>query len=53
MRYRLVREGLLLRSARPDDATLDDKARLVEEYAIRTVMDLRTKYAEALRSVNG
>ncbi|KAI1166409.1 tyrosine/serine protein phosphatase [Nemania serpens] len=40
---KVVREGLLYRSARPDDATLNDRRRLVEELGIRTVIDLRTK----------
>ncbi len=40
---RLVKEGLLFRSARPDDASLDDRRRLKEEFGIRSVMDLRTK----------
>ncbi|KAL1850414.1 hypothetical protein Daus18300_012948 [Diaporthe australafricana] len=40
---RLVREGLLFRAARPDEATLADRERLRSHYAICTVMDLRTK----------
>ncbi|KAI1115835.1 tyrosine/serine protein phosphatase [Nemania sp. NC0429] len=40
---KVVREGVLYRSARPDDATLNDRRRLVEELGIRTVIDLRTK----------
>ncbi|KAK2602037.1 hypothetical protein N8I77_008608 [Diaporthe amygdali] len=40
---RLIREGLLFRAARPDEATLADRARLRSHYGIRTVMDLRTK----------
>ncbi|KAK7706385.1 hypothetical protein SLS64_007725 [Diaporthe eres] len=40
---RLIREGLLFRAARPDEATLADRDRLRSHYAIRTVMDLRTK----------
>lgn len=39
----LIREGLLFRAARPDEATLADRDRLRSHYAIRTVMDLRTK----------
>jgi len=35
----------LYRSARPDDGTLRDRNTLKDEYGIRTVMDLRTKYA--------
>lgn len=48
---RLIREGLLFRAARPDEATLADRDRLRSHYAIRTVMDLRTKteHAEAAR----
>ncbi|KAI0459784.1 protein-tyrosine phosphatase-like protein [Xylaria acuta] len=40
---KVVREGVLFRSARPDDATLDDRRRLAEELDIRTVIDLRSK----------
>ncbi|KAI3334843.1 protein-tyrosine phosphatase-like protein [Ustulina deusta] len=40
---KVVREGVLYRSARPDDATLKDRRRLAEELGIRTVMDLRSK----------
>ncbi|CAG8981563.1 hypothetical protein HYALB_00013681 [Hymenoscyphus albidus] len=37
-----VTEGLLYRSARPDDATLQDRKRLQDDYGIKTIMDLRT-----------
>lgn len=40
---KVMREGVLYRSARPDDASLEDRRKLVEDYGIRTVMDLRTK----------
>ena len=40
---RILREGMLFRAARPDEATLADRDRLRSHYAIRTVMDLRTK----------
>lgn len=40
---KLVREGLLFRSARPDDASLRDRKILLEGLGIKTVMDLRTK----------
>ncbi|KAL4403831.1 tyrosine/serine protein phosphatase [Colletotrichum abscissum] len=40
---RLVREGLVFRSARPDDATLADRKRLRDELGIKAVIDLRTK----------
>ncbi|POS77737.1 tyrosine/serine protein phosphatase [Diaporthe helianthi] len=48
---RLIREGLLFRAARPDEATLADRDRLRSHYAIRTVVDLRTKteHAEAAK----
>ncbi|KAG9234184.1 tyrosine/serine protein phosphatase-like protein [Amylocarpus encephaloides] len=39
---KLVTEGLLFRSARPDDATLLDRKRLVEQFGIKTIVDLRT-----------
>ncbi|KAI1864823.1 uncharacterized protein JN550_008643 [Neoarthrinium moseri] len=40
---RILKEGVLYRSARPDDATLSDRRRLQADYGIKTVMDLRTK----------
>ncbi|KUI56805.1 Tyrosine-protein phosphatase [Cytospora mali] len=40
---KLVRPGLLFRSARPDEATRQDRDRLRSHYNIRTVMDLRSK----------
>lgn len=40
---RLVREGLLFRSARPDDATPRDRYLLKHVFGIKTVIDLRTK----------
>ncbi|ROW06038.1 hypothetical protein VMCG_04697 [Cytospora schulzeri] len=40
---KLIRPGLLFRSARPDEATLADRDRLRSHYNIRTVMDLRSK----------
>lgn len=46
---KLLREGLLFRSARPDEAHPADRARLRERYGIRTVVDLRSK-TEHLRA---
>ncbi|KAH7033302.1 tyrosine/serine protein phosphatase [Microdochium trichocladiopsis] len=40
---RIVKEGLIFRSARPDDASLKDREVLRTEIGIKTVMDLRTK----------
>ncbi|KAI1462182.1 tyrosine/serine protein phosphatase [Annulohypoxylon moriforme] len=40
---KLVREGVLYRSARPDDASPEDRKRLRDEIGIKTVVDLRTK----------
>ncbi|KAI1490344.1 protein-tyrosine phosphatase-like protein [Biscogniauxia mediterranea] len=40
---KVLREGVLYRSARPDDATPEDRRRLASELGIRTVVDLRTK----------
>ncbi|CAJ2507857.1 Uu.00g090430.m01.CDS01 [Anthostomella pinea] len=40
---RIVKEGVLYRSARPDDATEQDRRRLTDELGIKTVIDLRTK----------
>lgn len=46
---KLLREGLLFRSARPDEAHPSDRARLRDRYGIRTVVDLRSK-TEHLRA---
>ncbi|KAF2013632.1 hypothetical protein BU24DRAFT_411355 [Aaosphaeria arxii CBS 175.79] len=35
--------GLLFRSARPDDASFQDRNRLIKDCKIRTIIDLRTK----------
>ncbi|KAF9730363.1 hypothetical protein PMIN06_011254 [Paraphaeosphaeria minitans] len=40
---RHVKTGLLYRGARPDDATNEDRRRLVEEYKLKSIIDLRTK----------
>ncbi|KAI1138979.1 tyrosine/serine protein phosphatase [Hypoxylon sp. FL0543] len=40
---KLVREGVLYRSARPDDASPTDRKRLKDDLGIRTIVDLRTK----------
>ncbi|OTB05817.1 hypothetical protein M426DRAFT_319498 [Hypoxylon sp. CI-4A] len=40
---KLVREGVLYRSARPDDASPADRKRLRDELGIQTVVDFRTK----------
>ncbi|KAG6045295.1 hypothetical protein E4U39_002543 [Claviceps sp. Clav50 group G5] len=40
---RLIREGLVFRSARPDDASHADKALIKDDLGIRTIIDLRTK----------
>ncbi|KAH0606915.1 uncharacterized protein H6S33_002903 [Morchella sextelata] len=42
-RKRIMKPHMLYRSARPDDATAADRERLISEYGIRTVIDLRTK----------
>ncbi|KAA8896021.1 protein-tyrosine phosphatase-like protein [Sphaerosporella brunnea] len=39
----LLKEGLLFRSGRLDDATASDRQKLVETYKLATVVDLRTK----------
>ncbi|KAJ9222602.1 hypothetical protein DTO027B5_7729 [Paecilomyces variotii] len=39
---RIIKEGVLYRSARPDDASERDKKRLVDELTISTVIDLRS-----------
>ncbi|PHH81190.1 hypothetical protein CDD80_24 [Ophiocordyceps camponoti-rufipedis] len=40
---RLVREGVLFRSARPDDATPHDEAVLRDDLCLKTVIDLRSQ----------
>ncbi len=35
---------LLTAYAQPDNASPEDRRRLVDEYGIRTIIDLRTKY---------
>lgn len=40
---KLIREGLLFRSARPDEADPADRTRLRDHYGLRTVVDLRSK----------
>ncbi|ORY11391.1 protein-tyrosine phosphatase-like protein [Clohesyomyces aquaticus] len=42
MYNRVVKTGVLYRGARPDNASAQDRKRLVEEYGIRTIIDLRT-----------
>ncbi|TKA68117.1 hypothetical protein B0A55_08296 [Friedmanniomyces simplex] len=39
----LLKPGLLFRSARPDAATPRDRARLLQDYHLRTILDLRTQ----------
>lgn len=43
----LLREARLYRSARPDEATPADRARLHTHYGLRTVIDLRSKTEHA------
>ncbi|EOA80787.1 uncharacterized protein SETTUDRAFT_44680 [Exserohilum turcica Et28A] len=38
-----LKPGLLYRSARPDEASLQDRQRLVKEYRMSSIIDLRTK----------
>ncbi|KAF2134053.1 hypothetical protein P153DRAFT_392670 [Dothidotthia symphoricarpi CBS 119687] len=38
-----LKTGLLFRSARPDDASFQDRQRLVKDYGMKAIMDLRTK----------
>ena len=40
--YPLFREGLIYRSARPDDASSTDRSRLTSVYNIKNVIDLRS-----------
>ncbi|KAL1595923.1 hypothetical protein SLS60_009613 [Paraconiothyrium brasiliense] len=40
---RRVKTGLLYRGARPDEATYHDRQKLVDEYHLKTIIDLRTK----------
>ncbi|KAL1965625.1 hypothetical protein VTN77DRAFT_5302 [Rasamsonia byssochlamydoides] len=39
---KIIKEGILFRSARPDDASERDKHRLVDELGISTIIDLRS-----------
>ncbi|CAN8095643.1 unnamed protein product [Discula destructiva] len=43
----LLRQGLLFRAARPDEASPADRARLRDVHRIRTVVDLRSKTEHA------
>ncbi|XXH00290.1 Coenzyme Q-binding protein coq10, mitochondrial [Hypoxylon texense] len=43
MGRKLVREGVLYRSARPDDASPADRRKLRDEVGLKTVIDLRSK----------
>ncbi|KAF2832002.1 hypothetical protein CC86DRAFT_340152 [Ophiobolus disseminans] len=38
-----LRTGVLFRGARPDEASPQDRQRLVKEYGIKSIIDLRTK----------
>ncbi|EXJ81482.1 hypothetical protein A1O3_07775 [Capronia epimyces CBS 606.96] len=38
----VLKTGLLFRSARPDEASASDRARLVHQYRIKTILDLRS-----------
>jgi protein-tyrosine phosphatase len=40
---RKLKSGLLFRSARPDEASTEDRRRLKDDYHIHTIIDLRTK----------
>ncbi|KAI1765537.1 tyrosine/serine protein phosphatase [Hypoxylon sp. FL1150] len=44
---KLVREGVLYRSARPDDASPADRKKLRDEVGVKTVIDLRSKTEHA------
>ncbi|KAF8470626.1 protein-tyrosine phosphatase-like protein [Kalaharituber pfeilii] len=47
---RVMKEGLLYRSGRLDEATAEDRKRLAQEYSIRTILDLRTDTERIVRS---
>ncbi|KAF2280755.1 uncharacterized protein EI97DRAFT_428860 [Westerdykella ornata] len=38
-----LRTGILFRGARPDEASFQDKQRLLKDYKIKSIVDLRTK----------
>jgi protein tyrosine/serine phosphatase len=40
---RHLRNGLLFRSARPDEASFQDRQRLSKEFGVKSIIDLRTK----------
>ncbi|KAF7161303.1 hypothetical protein CNMCM6106_008592 [Aspergillus hiratsukae] len=44
MGSRVLKEGVLFRSARLDDASERDRRRLAEELHVSTVLDLRSMY---------
>src|ERR1700761_4276143 len=39
----VLRDGLLFRSARPDEASESDRDQLVNKYKVKTIIDLRSK----------
>lgn len=38
-----IKTGLLYRSARPDEASFQDRQRLLRDYGVKSIIDLRTK----------
>ena len=42
-RSKILREGILFRSARPDDASSEDRTSLKSDHNIKTILDLRSK----------
>ncbi|KAH7401870.1 protein-tyrosine phosphatase-like protein [Phaeosphaeria sp. MPI-PUGE-AT-0046c] len=38
-----IKTGLLYRSARPDEASFQDRQRLLKDYGVKSIIDLRTK----------
>ncbi|KAI5862812.1 tyrosine/serine protein phosphatase [Durotheca rogersii] len=47
---KLMREGALYRSAFPDDASAADRRRLVEEFGVGTIVDLRSSTEHRMRA---
>ncbi|KAH8693576.1 putative tyrosine/serine protein phosphatase [Talaromyces proteolyticus] len=45
---KILKEGLLFRSARPDDASERDKQRLVDDIGVATILDLRSSTERVL-----
>ncbi|KAF1949632.1 hypothetical protein CC80DRAFT_555205 [Byssothecium circinans] len=50
---RRLKTGRLYRAARPDDASYQDRQRLLKDYGLKSIIDLRTKYIKPVRRYLG